>query len=152
MNTVYPVHFTYKMQTASITLSSSVEAELRKKLCGQEVEQGGALGIENGVVSRYYHDTQARCDCNLFQPSPLLNVLLVVWKQEGIAFAGLIHSHPAEWPELSEGDLDYVRKLLRSNPELPAVLMGIMAGDRLLFYGFERDYLTTPQTYRETVR
>lgn len=147
MNTVYPVHFTYKPQTATITLSPSVVTELQEKLCGQTVEQGGALGIENGVVSRYYHDTQARCDCNLFQPSPLLNVLLVVWKQEGITFAGLIHSHPAQWPELSEGDLDYVRKLLRSNPELPAVLMGIMAGERLLFYGFERDFLTTDKTH-----
>lgn len=152
MNPVYSVHFIYKPQTASITLSSSVEAELREKLCGQAVEQGGALGIENGVISHYFHDTQARCDCNLFQPSPMLNVLLAVWKQEGITFAGLIHSHPSDWPALSEGDLDYVRKLLLSNPQLPAVLMGIMAGEQLLFYGFERDYLTTPQTHRETVR
>lgn len=147
MNTVYPVHFTYKTQTASITLSSSVEAELREKLCYQTVEQGGALGIENGVISHYYHDTQAKFDCNLFQPSPLLNVLLVVWKQERIAFAGLIHSHPEDWPELSEGDLDYVRKLLLANPQLPAVLMGIMAGDQLLFYGFERDFLTADKPH-----
>ena len=152
MNTVYPVHFSYKPQNASITLSSSVETQLREKLCGQSVEQGGALGIENGVVSRYYHDTQAKRDCNLFQPSLMLNVVITVWKQEGIAFAGLIHSHPADWPELSAGDLDYVRKLLQANPQIPAVLMGIMAGDRLLFYGFERDYLTTLQTHRETAR
>ena len=152
MNTVYPVHFPYKPQTASITISSSVEDQLREKLCGQAVEQGGALGIENGVISHYYHDTQAKRDCNLFQPSLILNVVIAVWKQEGIAFAGLIHSHPADWPELSTGDLDYVRKLLQANPQLPAVLMGIMAGDRLLFYGFERDFLAVDKPCRQTAR
>lgn len=152
MNPVYSVHFTYKPQTASITLSSSVEAELREKLCGQAVEQGGALGIENGVISHYFHDTQARCDCNLFQPSPLLNTLIALWRQEGITFAGLIHSHPADWPDLSEGDLNYVNRLLLSNPQLPAVLMGIMAGERLLFYGFERDYLAINKPHPKAAR
>lgn len=145
MNPVYPVHFIYKPQTGAVTLSRSVEAELREKLCGQSVERGGALGIENGMISRYYHDTGARCDGNLFQPSLMLNVVIAVWRQEGIAFAGLIHSHPGDRPGLSPSDLDYVRKLLRSNPALPAVLMGIMAGDRLLFYGFQRDYLEEPE-------
>lgn len=144
MSKHYPIRYAYKIcdtQAPSVVIPARVEAALRRSLENRQVEQGGILGASSGEISHFIPDTAACCDQNLFQPSVEMNRVIAQWSQQGIAFAGLIHSHPADQPQLSIPDLMYVTRLLQENPQLPAVIMGIMAGQELLLYGFERDFL-----------
>lgn len=152
MHTVYPVHYPDRAQTAAVALSAETEAALRRHLENRQIEQGGILGMSDGVLSHYYHDARADCDRNLFRPSADLVGVIDRWQRAGICFVGLIHSHPADRPELSPSDIHYAHSFLRSNPRLPALLMGIMAGEQLLFYGFERECLSTAPPCRPAAR
>lgn len=144
MSKHYPIRYAYKVcdgPTPTVVIPAKVEAALRQNLENRQVEQGGILGASGGEISHFVPDTAACCDQNLFQPSDEMNRVIAQWAQQNVAFAGLIHSHPADRPQLSTADLMYVTKLLQGNPQLPAVIMGIMAGQELLLYGFERDFL-----------
>ena len=90
--------------------------------CYSEVppEQGGILGMRNGVVCAYLHDSATKImDCAVYQPDiHLLNVQIQTWSGKGIAFCGIVHSHPQGQTALSSDDAAYIFKLYKNNPFL----------------------------------
>lgn len=134
----FPVVFDNGGARLCLPVAEAVVRQLHECLDHRVIEQGGILGMTGGVVTHYHHDTEAVCDQNLFQPSGQLSEVLTRWHQAGIAFVGLIHSHPEDRPVLSRSDRRYAQLLLQANPWLRQVVMGVMAGNKLLFYGFDR--------------
>ena len=82
-------------------------------------EQGGIIGIKNGVVCEYYHD--ASCDVTnslVYVPDVLLlNKIIQDWEERQIQFAGIVHSHPIGQESLSSGDKEYIQLVFDSLPE-----------------------------------
>lgn len=134
----FPVVFGNSGAQLCLQIAEAVVRQLHAHLDHRVVEQGGILGMTGGVVTHYHHDNEAVCDRNLFQPSGQLEEVLTRWHQAEIAFVGLIHSHPEDRPALSRSDRQYAQLLLQNNPWLQQVVMGVMAGSKLLFYGFDR--------------
>lgn len=140
----YPVHYTYKTVFAedSVRVCPTLAKYLCRRLKYRDHEEGGILGMSDGVMTHYYHDHNARCDGDHFLPAPDdLNWIIRQWGRVGITFGSIIHCHPVcrEIPSLS--DLQYVVMLLTFNPQISSVLLCIVT-DKLQFYRFERDFLT----------
>ena len=141
---IYPVHYTYKTAPAEdvVKVFSILSKYLCRRLKYRDVEDGGILGISNGMIAHYYRDhyAQRTAESILYAPDDL-NWIIHEWNKIGTTFGGLIHCHPAHRKAPSTSDLQYVAMLLTFNPQLPSVLLCIVA-DGLNFYRFERDFLT----------
>lgn len=94
-------------------------------------EQGGILGMKDGVICEYIHDNSIpEMDKAIYVPdTAFLNGCIERWSKDGIDFCGIIHSHPKGQKELSSGDLEYIEKLYRNNPHLKTMYFPLMAGD-----------------------
>lgn len=91
-----------------------------RMLCCPQVppETGGLLGIKGGIVCEYVFDSGVP-DWNwaVYVPDVFrLNSQLRLWAKCGIAFAGLVHSHPVNQMELSADDKDYIYDILCAMP------------------------------------
>ena len=101
-----------------------IYAEIYKYLlsCYSEVppEQGGILGMKNGVVCAYLHDSATKItDCAVYQPNiHFLNAQIQTWAENGVAFCGIVHSHPQGQTALSSDDAAYISELYKKNPLL----------------------------------
>jgi hypothetical protein len=81
-------------------------------------EQGGILGIRDGVICEYYHDCSGNTtDQAVYEPDvETLNKILAEWEERGIQFAGMVHSHLLGQESLSSGDKEYVKVLFDALP------------------------------------
>lgn len=80
-------------------------------------EQGGILGEKDGKIVAYYHDKDASiCPSHAeYVPNIAnLNSKIREWAKEGIAFIGMIHSHPKDEYTLSDSDMSYIKKVFES--------------------------------------
>ena len=108
------------------------------------IETGGILGSSQGVITHYYHDEGGKqTDGGYFPNSEDLNWIIAQWKRVGIEFGALLCVHAPDAPAPSVSNLWYVSAILSFNPRLPEVLLGIMADGQLIFFRFERDFLST---------
>ena len=83
-------------------------------------EEGGILGVRNGIVSAFYYDDKGICDCDSYSPAVNeLNVIIAHWAQAGIRFAGLVHSHIGGCGELSDTDKNYFCRIAQAAPFEP---------------------------------
>ncbi len=82
-------------------------------------EHGGIMGGKNGIVTVYYHDkTDGVTDKAIYEPNAeLLNAVIENWDKTGISFYGMVHSHPENETALSDGDMEYIKKLFSSLEE-----------------------------------
>ena len=77
-------------------------------------EQGGILGIKNGIVCEYYHDGSCNiADRAVYEPDvDTLNRKIEEWDAQGISFGGIVHSHLSGQNTLSAEDKKYIELLL----------------------------------------
>lgn len=82
-------------------------------------EQGGILGMKNGIVCEYYHDNSCSIsDKAVYEPDvDCLNRTIEEWDERGVLFAGIIHSHISGQDSLSSDDKLYIELLFRVMPE-----------------------------------
>ena len=88
-------------------------------------EDGGILGIKDGVISAFCFDkgdNERAYTINVAKFSDELDK----WDQEGIEFVGFIHSHIYGDGEPSIRDFTYVKKFLSANDWLKELLFPIV--------------------------
>ena len=82
-------------------------------------ETGGILGIQGQAVSAIYFDPGKMSEKDgIYRPDTgRLNEVITQWEASGILFAGIFHTHLAQWPGLSLGDREYILRIVRAMPE-----------------------------------
>lgn len=79
-------------------------------------ETGGILGAENGIISHYAFVTgEVSRKSNQYNPdTKVMNNIISIWIENGIDLIGVFHSHPKGDEELSDADLKYIDKIMKS--------------------------------------
>lgn len=85
-------------------------------LCAdQSREQGGMLGMKDGVLCYFHPDTHALSTKTRYVPcTSELDKKRREWSRDGITFCGIVHSHLAADSRLSDGDRHYVQIILEA--------------------------------------
>ena len=100
----------------TILLDKSTHQKVLIMLSSERYEEGGIIGIENGVISHFEKDitpllSSERC---YIPNTEYLEGIIDAWVSKGIGFAGIIHSH-LKSPYPSNEDLDFVRETISLN-------------------------------------
>lgn len=79
-------------------------------------ESGGLLGGHNGTITMFVSDEGKAPDSDYkYEPdTEFLNAVIDKWINNGIDFMGICHTHPANCEKLSDVDIDYINKIMRS--------------------------------------
>lgn len=82
-------------------------------------ENGGIMGIKDGVICDYVHDCGiAISDRAVYVPDvDFLNSVIEKWAAEEINFAGIVHSHLPTQKRLSQADTEYIKSVFSAVPE-----------------------------------
>ena len=107
-------------------------------------EMGGILGMKKGVVCACTYDQPPlQRDRAIYIPNvEFLNKRICEWKEQGISFCGMFHSHPFNQPKLSGEDNEYIKTIFQVMPEtvrdlfFPIVLPNVML---LSFHAVRRE-------------
>lgn len=100
-------------------ITKDVYEKIQSKYVMPPPEQGGIIGIKNGVVCEYYHDSFCGfTDKAIYEPAvDILNQKIEEWLENDIQFAGIVHSHVLGQDALSSGDINYIKVLFDNFPE-----------------------------------
>jgi len=85
-------------------------------------ESGGILlgPIGRPEVTEFFFDAMGTCTGATYTPHhiSLQRMMREEWMPAGIDLKGFVHSHPRNAKFLSPGDLSYIARLLRANPDM----------------------------------
>lgn len=101
-------------------LSEQVLSDIISSIASKKPEQGGALGADmsTGKITRFYFDDQGSRNSVEYSPDAAkITDIINDWEQENIAFCGMIHSHPGQFCQPSEGDFRYAKRILAAMPQ-----------------------------------
>lgn len=104
-------------------------------------EQGGILGMKNGVISAFVLDnSEQKTESAEYSPNTqFLNRQIEKWADEGIEFCGILHSHPSGQTTLSGSDMEYIKELYHVNPWLEKTYFPlIIDGCDMIIYAVEK--------------
>lgn len=80
-------------------------------------EIGGVLGAENDIVKYVEIDNGLRGKLCSYTPDvDYLNYIIEIWWNKGIDFKGIFHSHYFGVRTLSQGDKNYIQKIMYNMP------------------------------------
>ncbi len=101
------------------------------------VEAGGIFGEKDGVICRFLAD--GHTSPVEYRPNvSFLNAAIAEWAREGVAFAGIAHSHPNGFLRLSRGDIAYARAIVAADPQIKELYFAVAARThgvwKLVFY------------------
>lgn len=86
-----------------------------------EHESGGILGCNfSGTISNIIFDKIANrdtCPCSYSPNTNYLNKCIADWENQGVAFAGIFHTHIGNSTVLSDGDGEYIKDIICCMPE-----------------------------------
>lgn len=90
-------------------------------------ECGGILGKKENCISVFEYDKiGSEKHCNMYFPDVnSLNKTLETWRDENVEFCGFVHSHPNGSSELSNGDINFVLKIIENFDNIDSLVMGI---------------------------
>lgn len=104
----------------SFDMDRLVLEQILRDIGSKKPEQGGALGIDkvNGRITRFFFDEQANRSSAAYSPdAKTVTDVINGWDEEGVAFCGMIHSHPGSFGSPSEGDRQYAADIINAMPE-----------------------------------
>jgi proteasome lid subunit RPN8/RPN11 len=104
-------------------------------------EQGGILGMKNGVISAFVLDnSEQKTESAEYSPNTqFLNRQIEKWADEGIEFCGILHSHPSGQTTLSGSDMEYIKELYHVNLWLEKTYFPlIIDGCDMIVYAVEK--------------
>lgn len=104
-------------------------------------EQGGILGMKNGVISAFVLDnSEQKTESAEYSPNTqFLNRQIEKWADEGIEFCGILHSHPSGQTTLSGSDMEYIKELYHINLWLEKTYFPlIIDGCDMIVYAVEK--------------
>lgn len=129
------------MQREYVQVDRKVLKRIRDCLKAYSFETGGILGSRNGMISDFEFDEGIRQeDSRVYVPNiGRLNQILFKWKETGIEFAGLVHSH-YDKESLSLADIRYGMEIIRAN-DLTGIYMPIyvQCSEDIWFYWVSED-------------
>lgn len=104
-------------------------------------EQGGILGMKNGVISAFVLDnSEQKTESAEYSPNTqFLNRQIEKWADEGFEFCGILHSHPSGQTILSGSDMEYIKELYHVNLWLEKTYFPlIIDGYDMIVYAVEK--------------
>lgn len=139
-----------------VQIAAAVIDEIYGSIGRRPAETGGILlgpTGRNGVVTGFHFDSSAKCGGVTYTPdvATLRRLMKEVWLPAGLDMKGFAHSHPAGFDRLSAGDLQYVRRLMKANPDMDRFIAPILIPDefRMVVHVFVSD--AGPQFGRVTI-
>ena len=96
-------------------------------------ECGGVLGASTeGIISEYYFDTSGKSEDNAYLPDVNeINRVLESWHENDIHMVGIIHSHNANNPVPSCGDISYGIRILQALDYVSCFYLPILVRDEM---------------------
>lgn len=82
-------------------------------------EMGGILGGHSQIID-CFNLIEGKNDNNMAFYSPdvkRMNAVIDLWRQNGVDFYGIFHSHPSCCTALSEEDKKYIVEIMKAMPE-----------------------------------
>jgi len=104
----------------SFDMDRAILDQILLDIGSKKPEQGGALGVDktSGRITRFYFDEQANRSSAAYSPDArTVTEVINQWDEEGVAFCGMIHSHPGSFGSPSEGDRQYAAEIINAMPE-----------------------------------
>lgn len=120
-------------------------------IAAEPAESGGLLlgPKDTDLVSLFVLDEGSACTGATYRPDhqTLNRRLRDEWQPAGLAFKGFIHSHPAGFITLSQGDLIYIRRIFEANPSMKSFLAPIVLPEQFWIRPFivHRDPVTVEE-------
>lgn len=103
----------------SLTIDSVTYEAMIKAIAGRPPESGGVLGGTSRIVNRFYFDEFAQVDLNSYTPDiKTLNHVIESWRNEGLDFMGIVHSHDQHPRLLSTDDIAFAHSILQANADI----------------------------------
>lgn len=157
-----------------LRMTHDVYEAIQASVGSMAAESGGALGwqLDEEVVRVYVFDEASRNTAVTYSPDvgTLNEMLREDWNPRGIRLAGFVHSHPSGYLRPSPGDMHYAERILAANPDLPCLVLPIVAtvpdtgefrmipfavvrdGNSVRQYPLELDILDAPDAAFDRVR
>jgi hypothetical protein len=111
-----------KRLSPEIRMSRRVPRAIMCTIGSRWPESGGILlgPIGDSSITDFYFDATACCSGATYSPDHLTlrRKMEEEWLPAGLDFKGFVHSHPGSFDRLSAGDLIYIRRLLKKNPDI----------------------------------
>lgn len=102
-----------------LKITTDAYQNIVKKIGSQEVEKGGVLIGENGIITDFIYDKEANTTGSTYSLNvAYLNPIIKELKKEGKQLMGIIHSHPNGCSELSYPDREYFLSQFKNFPSL----------------------------------
>lgn len=105
---------------AIMNITYETYREIVKNVPDIPPESGGILGEYNDVISCVVFDSGIQKDnwkpCCYTPDVKKLNICIEKWREQGIEFCGIFHTHFNGISTLSEGDKRYIRKIMFAMP------------------------------------
>lgn len=102
-----------------LKIISEVYNAIVKQLPDGPPEIGGILGGKDNIISIYEIDVgknRGKC-CNYTPNVEYLNLVIDDWIKAGIEFYGIFHTHFYGVKSLSEGDIAYMKAIMKAMPK-----------------------------------
>lgn len=134
-----------------IIVHASVIDRIMNSIGARPAETGGILlgPTDSNEITNFFFDATADCTGITYTPDvrALQKKLDNDWLPQKIDFKGFCHSHPSALDRPSSGDLEFIGRLLKSNPDMPHFIAPIVIPDefRIRFYLIDRRNPEQPQ-------
>lgn len=90
-------------------------------------ETGGILAIKDEVICDFFFDEGKNSSPYYYEPNTeILDDIIEKWENEGLSFAGIIHSHLKGNGLLSPNDLKYAKLVREAMPDLKHLLFPVL--------------------------
>ena len=81
------------------------------------------------TVTAFHYDSTGKTQGNTYTPDvDTLNRVISEWAENGIEFAGFVHSHPRRNRKLSPPDIEYANKI-KDVCDMPQIIMALYLPD-----------------------
>lgn len=103
-------------------MSKAAYTNIIYEICSRPIEAGGILlgPVDTNSITKFYYDSGGTCSGVTYTPDYLAlgKLMKEVWMPSGIDMKGFVHSHPGRFDCHSQGDLEYISRLLQKNPDM----------------------------------
>ena len=107
-------------------IKREIEAQIIEALGRSDLETGGIIGIKDDAICAFCFDKGTASCKKYYEPNvAFLNSVIQNWEDNGITFAGMIHSHPCGNLKLSIEDMEYATRVKNAMPDLKCLLFPI---------------------------
>jgi proteasome lid subunit RPN8/RPN11 len=128
------------LDTPVVWMRRHVRCQIMCSIGGRRPESGGILlgPVGGNDITAFYFDGTARRSGGAYSPDHLTlrQKMRDEWLPAGLDMKGFVHSHPRGYTRLSDGDMQYIGRLLAVNPDMTLFAAPIVFPDEFLLRPF----------------